>query len=237
MRACQKKKTSRQLLLQSAFAIGIISILFCIPNKIHGQDEQNPKRGFHPAGSYALGDIETINTTNGNLILHIPMVSLPAGRAGLSHSVGLNYNSKLYDHYTAISSDPFLPPPTPLNPGNVINEDRLSFSSEGGWRYSFGYSLEVIDRAELYPADMPQCPDPGAYYKYKVKMRFPDGSAHEFIPAEGNNYHGGDWFDIRPDGLWETCAAPQWGASTLHYYSIDSTYMRLEVQHDSDKFV
>ena len=40
--------------------------------------EKAPERGFRPAGSYALSDIETISTTSGNLMLRVPLAkSLP----------------------------------------------------------------------------------------------------------------------------------------------------------------
>ena len=72
--------------------IAILS-MFGFDHRVQAQDEQNAKRGFHPANSYALGDIETIGTISGNLMLHIPLASLPAGRNGLTASLQLNYRS------------------------------------------------------------------------------------------------------------------------------------------------
>jgi hypothetical protein len=46
--------------------------------------DDKPIRGFIPAGSYAPSEIETINMQNGNVILSIPIVSLPSGRGGLT---------------------------------------------------------------------------------------------------------------------------------------------------------
>ena len=45
-----------------------------------------PDRGFHPGGSYALSDIETINTSNGNLMLNLALGKLAPGRGGLFRS-------------------------------------------------------------------------------------------------------------------------------------------------------
>jgi hypothetical protein len=76
--------------------------------KTYAQEGTKPNRGFHPTGSYALTDLETINTTNGNLMLHVPMVSLPPGRGG--HPGGgftLNYNSKVWDTYVEVVKDQF----------------------------------------------------------------------------------------------------------------------------------
>jgi hypothetical protein len=63
--------------------------------------EKAPERGFRPSGSYALSDIETISTTSGNMILKVPLASLPPGRGGLSATLSLLYNSKLYDSFPA----------------------------------------------------------------------------------------------------------------------------------------
>ena len=45
------------------------------------QDTEVPERGLQVTGSYRLGDIETINTKNGNVMLSVPLASL-AARAG-----------------------------------------------------------------------------------------------------------------------------------------------------------
>jgi hypothetical protein len=71
------------------------------------QQDQTPKRGFQAGGSYALSDIETINTGSGNVILSIPMASLPGGRGTAPGStLRLLYNSKMFDsrveHYKGL---------------------------------------------------------------------------------------------------------------------------------------
>ena len=45
--------------------------------------EKNPQRGFQPGNSYNFSEIETINTTNGNLLLNFLLGSMPAGRGSL----------------------------------------------------------------------------------------------------------------------------------------------------------
>src|SRR5436853_480521 len=76
-------------------------LMFVIISAVDGKAQQvkTPERGFVPAGSYALSDIESISTTGGNLSYSIPLAKLPAGRAGSSAGVSLVYNSKLYDSY------------------------------------------------------------------------------------------------------------------------------------------
>ena len=64
-----------------------------------------PQRGIVPNGSYALSDMETIDTTNGNVSLRIPITSLPAGRGGFSQSLDLHYNSSIYTDFVSSSGE------------------------------------------------------------------------------------------------------------------------------------
>ena len=117
---------------------------------VKGQ-ETAPKRGFQPGGSYALSDLETINTTNGNLMMHFPLASLPAGRNGLTASINLFYNSKIYNSHTEwIRDDGRNCQYGSGDPAPVIcpyyQETKLGFTSDGGWNYSTAYWLELVDR-------------------------------------------------------------------------------------------
>lgn len=76
------------------------ALLICLLTSLCMAQDGSNKRGFTPGNSFSIGDIETINTTNGNLMLRFPMASLPAGRNGLSAGINLYYNSKLYDSET-----------------------------------------------------------------------------------------------------------------------------------------
>jgi hypothetical protein len=62
-------------------------------------------RGFLPGASYDISSFDSVNVTNGNLVLTVPVASLPAGRAGLSASVSLVYNSAIYDIQTELDSE------------------------------------------------------------------------------------------------------------------------------------
>ncbi|MGH9754034.1 MAG: hypothetical protein ACREA2_14755, partial [Blastocatellia bacterium] len=230
MRTCQKKNTNRRMFLQFAFVLGIVSVLFCVPDKSYAQTDQTPQRGFHPAGSYALSDIETINTNNGNLMLRLPLASLPAGRGGsLSASVGLFYNSKNLDSRIFIWKDT-------LN--NTYTDHLLNDSPEGGWRYGFEYKPQLIDRLDQYDEySRPPCAASEAVWRYKLKVSFPDGSLHEFRPG-GHPEHSSlqdGYFAIRPDGWTTNCSGDSSQVSgPMTYYSIDGTYLRLEFSHDGD---
>lgn len=68
-------------------------LIFLITSVGLAQDGSN-KRGFSPGSSFSIGDIETINTTNGNLMLRFPLGVLTEGRDGLTGGINLYYSSK-----------------------------------------------------------------------------------------------------------------------------------------------
>jgi hypothetical protein len=89
--------------------------------------EKAPERGFRPAGSYAISDIETISTTSGNLMLRVPLAGLPPGRGGLAASLSLIYNSKLYDSF----------PTSAYINHSYYDVTNIKQSQMGGWRYGY----------------------------------------------------------------------------------------------------
>jgi RHS repeat-associated protein len=225
MRTLQRKNKSLRVFLQLALVFGIISVLFC---KVHAQPNQTPQRGFHPAGSYALSDIETINTNNGNLMLRLPMASLPAGRGGsLSAVIGLFYNSKIWDSQTLIWRDLFQ---------NTYTDHLLRESPEGGWRYGFEYKPQLFSRLDDYDeTSKPPCTSLEAIWRYKLKVSFPDGSMHEFRPSGDTDLLQDGYFAMRPDGWRTNCYSDSPHVSgPMTYYSIDGSYLRLEFAHDGD---
>jgi len=90
-----------------------------------------------------------------------------------------------------------------------------------------------------YPPEIaPQYPDQETIYHYKVNVAFPDGSLHEFMPRVGSSIDQG-YSDIRPDGYQTRFTGGHvqdvpYLTNTVTYYTFDGTYVRLEVQHDSD---
>jgi RHS repeat-associated protein len=226
----RKIRSTTRLFIKLAICL---AISFICGNYVTGQAQSNaPNRGFQPAGSYALTDLEDINTVNGNLIFRIPMASLPHGRGGSPGSkAGLFYNGKLYDTQTAFRAGP------PLI-GGVFATSELKKSEEGGWRYGFEYKLNREVRTDSYPDGVgnPVCPDSQAYQIFKLKMSFPDGSTREFRPAGYNDFALDGFFEISPDGVVVSCAPPYntWTYGPVTYYSTDGTYLRLVVEHDDE---
>jgi RHS repeat-associated protein len=194
-------------------------------NSVLAQSDKQAQRGFTSGASYAPSDIETINTSNGNVMLNIQLASLPVNQGG-SPGVGvsLHYNGKIFDP-TGV-----LVPNYPSSGFTV--RTLLGASPNGNWRYGVGYGLEVIDRRSDYsypyggsPAE--ECYSrPSAADVTKVRMRFPDGSAHDFRPTGivNDDYYHPSFFDTDPEGrhFYCRCLQPN-GCTTGTQYVIDNT--------------
>ncbi len=58
------------------------------------QNDVNLDQGLKPYGSYMGGNLDTVSLTNGNLMLHIPLVSYPQRGGRLNLAFYLRYNNK-----------------------------------------------------------------------------------------------------------------------------------------------
>jgi RHS repeat-associated protein len=188
-----------------------------------------PSRGFQPVGSYALSEMEKLNTVSGNLMFNVPIAALPPGRGGSKGAeVGLFYNSKLFDANTIIR-------PHPIPGGGLIELSELIKSDEGGWRYGLEYKLELDNRASHYEGGtMPPCPSYMQTERYKLKMSFPDGNEIEFRPVGYNDTGNDGYFKLYPNGFVLNCGTSSWNYGPLTYYSTDGTYLRLVIEHDNE---
>lgn len=209
----------------ASFAL-ILSLSSAVATPGWAQNTAAPDRGFRPAGSYAIGDIESINNYSGNLSLHIPMASLPAGRGGHpGASVGLYYNSKLYETYIQKNTSyPF---------------DLLTFlqmDPDGGWKWDFDYRIKEEGAFDNMETSLrPTCPSQDAIYNIKVSIIFPDGSEHLF-KSLGHNL---GYDRIRSNGWVQGCNYPDygyWTYNTVTYYTTDGTHLRLDVLHGNESF-
>ena len=146
---------SRSNYSQHLNALYRTTLLICFLTGMCVAQDASNRRGFHPGNSFAIGDFETINTTNGNLMLRFPLGSLPGGRNGLSAGIDLYYNSKLYDSETQY----FMPDNESCEivgnePGILVcpyyQKSVLKESPEGGWQFGTMYQLKVIDRHDQF---------------------------------------------------------------------------------------
>ena len=220
----------------------IVSVICVTALSSAAQEGLSPDRGFRPAGSYAISDIETISMHNGNVLLNVPVSSLPTGRGGLSAGVGLIYNTKLLDTWIYQFHDFYGNGEPGTWPLQMLQPSYLA-----GWKYSFGYQLQTVSRQDQYSwEDMPKCPYPEAVYNFKLKVVFPDGSEHFFRPIgySESPYLNDGYFQITPDGWGYSCGSVPSGhppvytsftANRMTYYSTDGSYLRLDIEHDGDQ--
>jgi RHS repeat-associated protein len=69
------------------FAI-VVLFVFASTNWSAAQDPDDIQNGIKPYGAYRGGDIDSVSMTNGNLIVHIPLISYPQrGKVHLSYSL------------------------------------------------------------------------------------------------------------------------------------------------------
>jgi RHS repeat-associated protein len=172
-----------------------------------------------PNGSYSISDIENINVLNGNINIHIPLASLPPIAGGkLSWTLTAQYNTKVWDvtRYQQNDSETTWQPYSVNNPG-----------VGGGWSIGNAYAIffrNANDDFERlwYPGNS-QVPQwdldlINNNQWWKVVLRMPDGSEHEFRPTDSSSYIGGQdflrgFYNVIPNG------------SPLRYYSVDGSYM------------
>jgi hypothetical protein len=157
------------------------------------QDHPNVAKGFHPAGTFAVGDLDNINSFNGNLILTLPLgQKYPVG-GGLSYGLTLVYNSQVWELQDY---------------GGLLQSIPLRASNAGlGWMVSLGrfkplesdpdalsrdtYMSPDGARHALYPTlhegDTPssgvQYSRDGSYLRYTAAsrtMELPDGTLQVF---------------------------------------------------------
>lgn len=203
--------------MQSRVIFGLAFLLFSLTfvmpvfaqnaNDIGTPAESKP--GQSNASSYSRDKLETVNLSNGNLSLHIPLVTI-GGRGSAAFSVSLAYNSKAWTPYhdqDAAYTDAFGNHIPPLDHWSAKFDD-LAMREPGvyalgsGWTLLTGYSMKMSKvNIQLITTGCSVQPDCG--YKYvltRLWLLLPDGSevelrddltngAPSITPTDGNNYH------------------------------------------------
>jgi RHS repeat-associated protein len=171
-----------------------------------------PDRGFLPTRSYDPSSTDEVNLQTGTLIYQVPLYSFPSGAGGQSWSIGLSYDSSIYD------PDPYYPYTNIYAPNLYSSETSLT---GGGWQWAHRYQLGV-----RYPDN-------------HIYVVFPDGSHHTFFLRNALGDAANTIYPYMPNG--NESIDPSGGDSnstctyhlagrTLVYYSDDSTFLRLELQ-------
>ena len=210
--------------------IGLLCLCLLAASNLFGQAD--PKRGFQPGNSYAISDIESVNTTNGNMTINLPLVSLPKGRGEVGKSISLMYNSKLYDTTVEEITN---------SSGQISYQNFLHPSENGGWRYAISgdYLLDVISRFEQN--EPIPCTGNNGFeegknaYAMRTVLRMPDGSRKEFRPTGQNDIYDDGFYAVMPSG-YSVAGCGSGGlvsSSGMVYYSTDGSYTKLVVDYVS----
>ena len=178
--ACRWARAAALLLIGAA-------VLWAQPTPPAGQ-RGKADRGFHVGGGFNVSDIETINMVTGNVMLRIPLASLPPGRGGSAFTLDLLYNSQIWDVEPVLHQS---------SETETELRHRLVRSSEGGWRYGFEYGLEMEYRHAV-TGGVECTTNHFAHYAYKMRVHFPDGSAHLLRLMNTQDTQG----DNRGDGFY-----------------------------------
>jgi RHS repeat-associated protein len=222
--------------------VQIFSLLMMLGTAtVYGQNpytvETRPPRGFMPTADQLTSPVDSIDPISGKLHFEIPLASMPRGRAGNGFDLNLVYDSHLYDLVPEI-----LQPPSNLNVDPEVAWYLSSYST-GGWHYNIdNLRLDIEGHAgaiDYYP----DCTEESPKRVYRLRVPMLDGSLHTmqlrgYGAAMNDNYSGDGFFGIYPlTGRSNVCAAlhhdwPSQLTGWLSYYSIDGSYLKLEIYVD-----
>lgn len=181
----------------------------------NAQTAVRPDRGIMPVGSYSVSDIETVNMTNGNMHLAIPLARLaPMAGGKLSAMIPAYYDSKLWDARQVERQDE----------DDVIYPVSLpQLSPHGGWKIGgWPYTLAAHNLSEDYSfIPVPLDPEYNSLLFdgwHKLMLTGPDGSTHELRPLDYAPYQGGHDY-VR--GYFKGNN----GGQPKRYYSFDGSYI------------
>lgn len=138
---------AKSLFLKNHIPILIALFLLSVTVRISGQ-ETKPDAGAKLGNSYSVGQFDTINTTNGNLMMQFPLGSV-AGRGQAAAGIGLFYNSKLYStRRTKVKDERYECDWEELLPCQYYYKTLIEQNPKGGWNYGKAYTLEGENRLD-----------------------------------------------------------------------------------------
>jgi RHS repeat-associated protein len=237
--------------------IKIILSLLMLVNLTSAQQRQ-PDRGFQFANSYAAGNIDAVNVNNGNVVVNLPIASLPAGRGtSPGFSVTLQYNSKLWDskqttHTNALQQGNGDPNDTSGYYSYSSNE--LLLSDRGGWKMLTSFNIIETNRMNLEDPDPCLRGDPvdKLSARWKLEMEFPDGSVRQFIPVNYANKTLESYYNVDSNGLSYTAITQtnpanglcypvvntnQATTAGMNYMTTDGSRLRLFIPYQPSKVI
>ncbi|HEV7670070.1 MAG TPA: hypothetical protein VGS22_16240, partial [Thermoanaerobaculia bacterium] len=140
----------------------LLASLLAAVGPLAAQQHPNVAKGFAPDKVFAVGDVDSVNAFNGNLLLTIPIGARFPLREGFSYGLSAVYNSNVWD-FRDISSG-----------SQSFTQARISRRSNvgAGWRLSLGQLFSPDAKADI------------AFNQTKYWLYVgPDASEHKFFPT------------------------------------------------------
>jgi RHS repeat-associated protein len=189
-----------------------------------------PAGGLYSTGAYALTNIESVNSINGNVNLRFPLAHLPPGPGGFSASVDLIYNSAIYDA-----------PAVPYDSNFDLAMNYQPSTHGGGWSYGYKYTLWAQPRISPYYAGCGSLSGSLLTNWYKNFLRTPDGSNHALylisstIAQDPNTGYSSVDFSGHGNPGCGVNQSPYVG--TLVFATGDSSFIRVEANTSTGNWV
>ena len=195
-----------------------------------------PNLGFQSGGS---GQGGAVNPIAGNLTMSLPMGALPAGPAGQSVGVSLNYNSAFYQAYVD-------------NNGSGGTQLRITYGNNpaggwqsgswnsGGWSYGLRYILwstqELVGNAGN---SMYLTTGDGSSHLLFLTSAAPTSGAALPTSTFNTKYPGQPVYDVNFDGIClvanANCVSSHFNG-TLVFATADSSFIRVEADTVNNRF-
>ena len=154
-------------------------VLLAVSYLCVAQSQPNTENGVKSFGSYSGSDVDTVNLQNGNVMVHIPLLSYPQrGGLGLGYSVQLgSKNWQVGQYYDS----------------NHIFRSRWMLAAQPGLALTSSYDVQ-LQRVRAITTDGNGFQ---SYNDYNYGVRTPDGSLHWLsgvlpngnkVTQDGSNY-------------------------------------------------
>jgi YD repeat-containing protein len=146
------------------------------------------RSGVSSLSTYHEDKVETVNLANGNLTVHIPLVTV-GGRGSAAYTVALNYNSKLWagDHQTEDLTGPFGPPDIRHHYAALADDGLMGRPNllviGAGWSICKAPAIRVR-RIGIDPTNLKPPSNEFIYALTKVWLTLPDGSEVELRDSQ-----------------------------------------------------
>lgn len=187
----------------------LVVVVFVLSFSISGQMAEETDRSDLSRHSIAAGGIDSVNMTNGNASLNIPLAQLTSARGSASVGYSLRYSSKLYAK---------IPEEVTVD-NSTFTVDFLYDSPEGGWKFVEGPVLETKDNGYKYSHIPTTHPD--NYRVCSLRLVMPSGTSYEMAPWGAGRR--GDEFTCFRDTQFSSLT------ETKIYLSVDGSFARATI--------